>query len=114
MRSSRRIFSLKSNGDFCFSLKQRSHLILFEAFKIIFQSKVKIYDDNYYSMFVVSSKNDIQTVVNFFSDSKIHPLLGNKLIQYKNWLEGLKKSSRYCTINFPSTSLCCLMQPLLD
>ena len=72
----------KNNEDFCFSLRQRAHSNLFEAFKIVFNTQVKISNDSQYSMFVVSSKKDIQTVVNFFSSSNLHPLLGNKLIQY--------------------------------
>jgi hypothetical protein len=94
-------FYNKNNGDFCFSLRQRSHFNLFEAFKIVFNTQVKIYNDTEYLMFVVSSKKDIQTVVNFFSSSNLHPLLGNKLIQYNKWLEGLKNSTRYCNIQFP-------------
>lgn len=94
-------FFNKKNGDYCFSLRQRSHPNLFEAFKIIFKTQVKISNDSQYSMFIVTSKKDIQTVINFFSSSNLHPLLGNKLTQYNKWIEGLKSSSRYCNIQFP-------------
>jgi hypothetical protein len=47
----------------------------------------------------VSSKKDIQTVINFFSCPG-NTLLGNKLIQYKNWISHLKKSNRYGSLNF--------------
>jgi hypothetical protein len=54
-----------------------------------------------YSKFLVSSKKDIQSVINFYSFSDLHPLMGHKLIQYNNWISGLQKSSRYCSLNFP-------------
>ena len=37
---------------------------------------------DYYSQFSVSSKQDIQTVINYFSFSGLHPLLGSTLIEY--------------------------------
>lgn len=59
-------FFVKQNNDFCFSLKQRTHYLLFEAFKIIFSTTRNIEERNGHSAFVVSSKKDIQNVVNFF------------------------------------------------
>jgi len=44
-------------------------------------------------------KKDIQTVINFFSCPG-NTLLGNKLIQYNNWISNLKKSNRYGSLNF--------------
>jgi hypothetical protein len=35
-------FLIKKNNDACFQLRQRKHEILFESFKIIFNSSVKI------------------------------------------------------------------------
>lgn len=76
-------FFFKNNNDACFQLKQRVHINLFEAFKIIFDTKRKITIDNgLYAQFSVSSKVDIQTVINFFSYSGLHPLIGLKNIQY--------------------------------
>lgn len=94
-------FMEKNNGDFSFSLVQRSHTVLFEAFKIVFDSTRKIEEQQGYSRFTVSSKKDIQSVVNFFSFSELHPLLGYKLIQYTNWINGLKQSSRYAKLRLP-------------
>lgn len=92
----------KINTDFCFSLRQRTHYLLFEAFKIIFSTTRKIEDKEGYSAFVVSSKKDIQKVVNFFSFSNLHPLMEHKLVQYNNWISGLKQSSRYNNLNLPN------------
>ena len=51
--------------------------------------------------FSVSSTKDIQTVINFFSFSGLHPLTGLKNIQYLNWLNTLSNSQRYKNLNFP-------------
>jgi FPC/CPF motif-containing protein YcgG len=91
----------KNNGDFSFSLVQRTHTLLFAAFKIVFDSTRQIEERSGYTRFVVSSKKDIQSVVNFFSFSDLHPLLGYKLIQYNNWINGLKNSPRYANLRLP-------------
>lgn len=95
-------FCVKLNNDGCFQLKQRVHDILFEAFKLVFETKRKISNekDRYYQ-FYVSSQADIQRVINFFSFSGYHPLIGLKGIQYLKWLTLLRSSSRYANLNFP-------------
>jgi hypothetical protein len=76
-------FFVKQNNDGCFQLKQRLHPLLFEAFRLVFNTTRKItIDQNLYMQFGVSSKSDIQGVINFFSFSGHHPLVGNKSIQY--------------------------------
>ena len=81
-------FFIKMNNDGCFQLKQRVHSNLFEDFKLIFggrRSRLtnrKIDTANNYNQFGVSSKSDIQKVINFFSYSGLHPLIGLKYIQY--------------------------------
>lgn len=99
-------FFIKSNNDGCFQLKQRLHVNLFEAFKYIFNTDRNI--DNkkglLYSQFSVSSKTDIQAVINFFSYSGLHSLIGLKNIQYLEWLGFLRNSYRYKDLNFPNTS----------
>lgn len=76
-------FFVKNNNDGCFQLKQRVHAMLFEAFKLVFETNRKITTDkNTYNQFSVSSKADIQRVINFFSFSGYHPLVGLKGIQY--------------------------------
>jgi hypothetical protein len=37
-----------------------------------------------------------------FSFSNLHPLLGYKLVQYNNWIEGLRASKRYCNLYLPN------------
>jgi hypothetical protein len=76
-------FFIKSNKDGCFQLKQRLHIDLFEAIKLLFNTKRKIsIDKDLYVQFGVSSKEYIQNIINFFSFSGIHPLIGLKGIQY--------------------------------
>jgi len=76
-------FFIKKNNDGCFQLKQRIHSNLFESFKLVFETKRKI-DTNkeLHNQFGVSSKADVQKVINFFSFSGLHPLVGLKNIQY--------------------------------
>jgi hypothetical protein len=40
-------------------------------------------------------------VINFFSFSGLHPLIGLKNIQYLRWLNLLRNSYRYKNLNFP-------------
>jgi hypothetical protein len=74
------------NNDGCFQLKQRVHTNLFEAFKLVFFGSAttnrKIDTTNNYNQFGVSSKSDVQKVINFFSFSGLHSLIGLKYIQY--------------------------------
>lgn len=96
-------FLVKSNKDACFQLRQRIHKLLFEAFKIIFNTKRKItLDNNTYNLFSVCSKEDIQSVINFFSFSGHHPLLGHQNIRYEKWITYLKNSKRYNKLKFPN------------
>lgn len=92
---------MKKNNDGCFQLKQRMHNTLFEALKLVFNTKRKIDTTNNYSQFGVSSKADIQNVINFFSFSGLHPLVGLKYIQYINWLNTLRESFRYKNLKYP-------------
>jgi len=48
----------------------------------------------------LSSKADIQKVIEFFSFSYIYSLYGYKLEQYNMWFISLKKSSRYKNVNY--------------
>ncbi len=96
-------FFVKHNKEGCFQLKQRLHLNLFEALKLAFNTNRKIYTEKgLYNQFVISSKLDVQEVINFFSFSGLHPLIGLKGIQYMKWLENLSSSTRYRNLNFPS------------
>ena len=95
-------FLMKSNKDGCFQLKQRTHNQLFEAFKLLFFTKRNIgIEKDRFVQFSVSSKSDIQKVIDFFSFSGLHPLIGLKNIQYFIWLTNLQNSDRYKNLNFP-------------
>lgn len=95
-------FCIQQNKDACFQLKQRIHTELFEAFKLLFDTNRSIsIENNRYAQFSVSSRLDLQKVVNFFSFSGLHPLIGLKSIQYLNWLTYLQNSTRYKNLHFP-------------
>jgi len=99
-------FFMKKKNDGCFQLKQRIHTNLFEAFKLVFNTNRKIeIEKELYNQFGVSSKNDIQKVIDFFSFSGLHPLVGLKGIQYIKWLNLLRESNRYKNLNFPDVVL---------
>lgn len=96
-------FFIKSNNHGCFQIKQRLHKNLFEAFKLIFDTDRKItVDKDLYMQFSVSSKQDIQNVINYFSFSGLHPVIGLKGIQYLKWLKDLKGTIRYKTLTYPN------------
>ena len=77
-------FCIKKNNDASFQLKQIIQYQLFEAFKLLFNTKRNIsIEMDKYAQFSVSSKADIQTVIDFFSFSGLHPLIGLKYIQYE-------------------------------
>lgn len=84
------IVGFTAEGSFCtsnntgyFALRQKGHKELFEAFKLLFTTDRKILNENnLYNLFVVSSRVDLQKVINFFSFSGLHPLVGLKIIQY--------------------------------
>lgn len=95
-------FFIKQNNDGCFQLKQRSQPALFAAFKLVFSTKRSITVDKHgFMQLGMSSKKDIQSVINFFSFSDLHPLVGLKAAQYKAWLSDLQNSKRYKNLNFP-------------
>lgn len=97
-------FFIKNNHDGCFTLTQRLHIELFQAIKLIFNTTRKL-ESTTVSRFSVSSKADIQTVINFFSFLGLHPLVGAKNTQYLSWLEDLSKSIRYKNLKFPGSVL---------
>ena len=95
-------FFIKNNNEGCFQLKQILHSQLFESFILLFKTNRKItIEHNKFNQFSVSSKKDIQSVINFFSFSGLHPLIGLKSIQYLNWINTLRTSNRYNNLNFP-------------
>lgn len=76
-------FFMKNNLDGCFQLKQRMHVNLFESFRLLFNTTRKIDTErNLYNQFSVSSKTDVQSVIDFFSFLGLHALIGLKGISY--------------------------------
>lgn len=95
-------FWMKNNLDGCFQLKQRMHVNLFECFRLLFNTTRKIdIEKQMYNQFSVSSKTDVQSVINFFSFSGLHALIGLKGISYAKWLNNLRISNRYKDLNYP-------------
>jgi len=94
-------FHIKANGDFCFSLKQRPHLVLFEALQLLFKTRVKIHTSDGYNTLVMTSVKDLTTVVSFFSFSGLHPLTGLKLNSYMRWIEQMKLVRRFKDLQLP-------------
>ncbi len=70
---------------------------------MIFNTNRAIDTSNNYNQFGVSSRSDIQKVINFFSFSGLHPLIGLKYIEYIKWLSNLHKSSRYANLIYPDS-----------
>ena len=96
-------FLIKLNSDGCFQIKQIIHTELFEAFKLVFNTNRKIgIEKGKYNQFSVSSIADIQRVIQFFSFSGLHPLIGLKSIQYFKWIDCLRTSFRYKNLKFPN------------
>lgn len=96
-------FLMKASKDGCFQVKQKLHHTLFEAFCLVFETDRKItIDKGLYLQLSVSSKKDIQKVINFFSFSGLHSLTGLKYISYMKWLNDLKNSVRYKNLIYPS------------
>lgn len=87
-------FYIKNSGEHFFSLRQRSHSTLFEAFKLVFKTNRKIEDDGKHMKFSVSSTKDLLNVVSFFSNSGLYSLQGLKADQYNIWLTSLKQNNK--------------------
>jgi hypothetical protein len=68
---------------------------------IICTDSYKVENVGGHSKLIVSSVKDIQMVVEFFSFSGLHPLMGHKLTQYNKWINDLRQSSRYCNLKLP-------------
>lgn len=93
-------FLVKNNQDACFQLRQRAHVELFQAFQLFFNTNRKIsVEHNKYMQFSVSSKKDLQKIINFFSHGPV-PMMGYKQTQYLAWIQHLKNSPRYANLKF--------------
>lgn len=91
-------FGVKSKGGAFFQIKQKGieNYNLIKAISVLITDKepnIKADYTNSYQL-TLSSKADVQKVVNFFSGPDTN-LYGYKLIQYNEWLVSLKASNRY-------------------
>lgn len=100
-RMSEGSFYIKASGEFVFSLRQRSHDLLFQAIKLVFKTNTKIENQRGYMKFSVSSVKDLTTVIEFFSFSSLHPLTGLKAQDYKKWTDRMKTVPRLKNIKLP-------------
>lgn len=95
-------FYKKSSGEFFFSVRQRTHHILFIAFSVIFDTSRKIDISSIgYSQFTVSSVKDLGKVISFFSFSNVHPLVGYKKSQYIEWVNEIRNTYRFRKVKLP-------------
>ncbi len=94
-------FYIKRSGELFFSLRQRSDKLLFESFRLVFNSKTAIEDREGYMKFSVSSVKNLTDVVKFFSFSGLHPLMGLKLVSYNQWIGTMKRLPRFKNVKLP-------------
>lgn len=95
-------FGIKSNGSAFYQIKQKGieNYSIIKAISLLIVGKdpnLKAEYPDYYQL-SLSSKSDVQKVVNFFSSGELY---GYKLIQYKRWLEAIRSSKRYKEIRIP-------------
>lgn len=96
-------FFAQKNKECYFSVSQVKNKVLMGAIHLLFNPSRNIYYNEKNQSLIVrmSSKKDIQKVINLFSFEHHYPLVGYKKDQYLDWLENLKKSDRYKDLKFP-------------
>ncbi|MBP1357791.1 MAG: hypothetical protein JZD40_04805 [Sulfolobus sp.] len=94
-------FYTKGTGELFFSVRQRPHLLLFQAFQLLFDTNIKIDNNAGYMKLGLSSVKDLEKVVKLFSFSGLHPLLGLKLDRYNKWIASMKSARRFNNIRLP-------------
>lgn len=99
-------FGIKQNNSAFYSIRQTGlqNLPLIQAIQYTLlgelRSEIKPDKDESYKI-AMTSRADIQRVVNFFSNHTIHPLFGYKAYQYDKFILNLKNSKRYSKLNLP-------------
>jgi hypothetical protein len=91
-------FGIKGKGEAFFQIKQKGieNYSIIKAICLLIAGRepnIKVDSSNCYQL-TLSSKLDVQKVVNFFS-APCTTLYGYKLFQYNQWLVSLKSSNRY-------------------
>lgn len=92
-------FGIKKNGSAFYSIKQKgieNYNVIKAICKIITGKEARPIKADIADCFqlTLSSKLDVQKVIDFFSSPK-NSLFGYKLLQYNLWLDALKTSKRY-------------------
>jgi hypothetical protein len=100
-------FGTKIDNSAFYSIRQTGFLNL-EFIKAIqylllgeLRSEIKPDSSDSYKI-AMTSKKEIQKVIDFFSFSNIHPLLGYKAENYVKWIKSLKNLKRYSSLNYPN------------
>jgi hypothetical protein len=88
-------FYIKKSGVVGFSVCQLNHSTLLLALNLVFGTNKNLSVDNGVYQYDVSSKKDINSVIQFFSLSGVHPMIGYKAETYDKWILALKNSARY-------------------
>ena len=97
------LVGFKSTGSAFFQIKQKGveNYNIIKAICLIIAGReskpIKADSAGCYQL-SLTSRIDVQKVVDFFSSPNNHPLYGYKLSQYIIWLAALKTSSRYAQI----------------
>lgn len=99
-------FGVKKDGSAFFQIRQtgiEAYDIIKAICIVIAKREARTIKPDKYNSYQLSlsSKKDIQCVIDFFSSVKNHKLIGYKLIQYNIWLSKLKIMTRYKNLNFP-------------
>ena len=97
-------FSFKAKGDGFYSIRQGGpenyNIIKAICLVVALREQTNVKPDTGSSQkLYLSSKHDVNNVILFFSLSNHHPLVGYKLIQYNEWINKLRVSTRYKNIS---------------
>lgn len=92
-------FGIKGKGEVFFQIKQKGieNYSIIKAISLLIvgrEPNIKVDSSSDCYQLTLSSKLDVQKVVNFFSAPST-TLYGHKLLQYNQWLVSLKSSNRY-------------------
>ena len=98
-------FHVKTSLELYFTVRQRSHENLFEAFQLLFYTRRSIDNTTLgHSKFSVSSVKDLNKVIMFFSFSNLHPLIGHKKVQYDAWINAMRNLLRFKEVKLPENT----------
>jgi hypothetical protein len=97
-------FFIATRGDMGFNIAQMSrdsHNTLFLAIKLRLGTHVNLQFRSDAVFLNLTSKADLESVIDFFSFSGNHPLMGLKLVSYIKWLKAVATKDRFSHIKLP-------------